>query len=84
VRSSNSKRLHETDLQADPADHVSVDSEAAVMDNRFTHLSAFALNGRDGDVRWHHVVGDFEKSHKKVLKTAVAGEFCRAVVYMSL
>ena len=51
-----------------------MDSQAAVVDERFTHLSAFALNGRDGHVRWHHVVGDFEKTHAKVYMYVVASE----------
>ena len=82
MKSSNTRHLHETGMQSHSADQASVDSQAAVVDERFTHLSTFALSGSDGNVRWHHVAGDFEKSHAKVLNSAVAvaSEICLAVV----
>jgi len=67
VKSDNTGNLHETGEKSYLADQSSTDSEPAVADERFTHLSAFALSGRDGIVRWHHVAGDFEKTDTKVL-----------------
>jgi len=45
------------------------DTQADRGDDKYTHLSSFALSGSDGGVRWHHVAGDFEKSHAKVLNS---------------
>jgi len=61
AKSLNTKHLHESSMQS-----RSVDSETTAIDDRYTHLSAFAVNGRDGSIRWHHVIGDFEKRHTKV------------------
>jgi len=67
AKSIDSRQLHESSMQPDSSDPVSVDSQATVVDDQYTHLSAFAVNGRDGSIRWHHVVGDFEKSRTKVM-----------------
>jgi len=67
AKSVDSRHFQESSMQPDSSDPVSVDSHATVMDDQYTHLSAFAVNGRDGNIRWHHVVGDFEKSRAKVL-----------------
>jgi len=67
AESPNTRQLHESSVQSDFTDDASMDSRDNEMDDRLTHLSAFALNGRDGKVRWHHVAGDFEKSPAKVL-----------------
>jgi len=62
AKSLNTRHLHESTVQP-------VNDQAAVMDARYTHLSSFALSGNDGDIRWHHVAGDFEKRHAKVLNS---------------
>ena len=31
---------------------------------KLTHFSTFALNGKDGSVRWHHLPGEFEETKK--------------------
>ena len=31
------------------------------MDDVMTHFTSFALNARTGDIRWHHLPGDFEE-----------------------
>jgi len=69
AKSLNARHLHESTAQSDFADDTPVNGQAAVnvMADRYTHLSSFALNGRDGNIRWHHVAGDFEKRHAKVL-----------------
>ena len=73
AKSLNTRHVHEstgTVQQSDFAgDHVPVNGQAAVMDDRYTHLSAFALSGNDGNIRWHHVAGDFEKAHGKVMNS---------------
>jgi len=74
VKSANTRPLHKMDMQSHSADQSSMDSQSAVVDDRFTHLSAFALSGMDGNVRWHHVAGDFEQTHAKVYMSAVANE----------
>jgi len=64
--SFNARHLDESSMQSDSADPVSMDSQASAVNERYTHLSAFALSGRDGNIRWHHVMGDFEKSDAQV------------------
>ena len=66
MKSDNARHLHETGVQSNLADQ-STDGQPVIADDRFTHLSAFGLNGMNGKVQWHHVAGDFEKNHTKVL-----------------
>lgn len=66
AKSLNTRHLHEGTVLSDFADDASVNSQTDVVDDRYTHLSSFALSGRDGNVLWHHVAGDFEKTHTKV------------------
>lgn len=66
MKSANTRHLLETGVQSHLADQASMDSEAAAVDDKFTHLSAFALRGEDGSVQWHHVAGDFEQTRSKV------------------
>jgi len=70
AKSFNTKHIHESSMQPDSADPASMESHAAVADDQFTHLSTFGLSGRDGSVQWHHVVGDFERSHAEVLNSS--------------
>jgi len=83
VKASETRRLDETNVQSDSDDHVSADAENPVVDDRFTHLSAFALNGRDGAVRWHHLAGDFEQSRVEVstISTETMKSCCSFVFY---
>jgi len=71
AKSLNTRHLHESTVRSEFNGDESVNSQANVVDDRYTHLSSFALNGRDGSVRWHHVAGDFEKSHAKVLNNSI-------------